>query len=241
MRRFLLTFAMVVCAAVSAQAQVAVAGTPVSNGTFATGPSVMLSAVNGGGGNAIAICATWRQDAAQTITVTYGGSSTGITVIQEGVNNGRASALYYLLNAAGTEDIVITASADVFRIYGTAVVLSGVNTSAPITDSDETSITGTSSTLTLTTAADEMIVDCFSRAGSSETVTIGANQTLAGSQTSGSIGIYQRSSYQDGADGGEMSWTWTTGADAYHAAASFAAAAVSAPRTLLLLGVGGVQ
>lgn len=193
-----------------------------------TAAILTLSSVVGSGGNLLIVGVTWRADAGETIvSVLYGLAS--CTLLVDGVSDEAAGALYYLVNPASTADVVVTFSGNT-RSQGTATVLSGANTGAPFTDSDEgTSGAGTSVSLTLTTATGELLVDVLSKRGPNEAITIGADQTEQSAQSSGGASLLHRTSTQDGASGGVMSWTWTTAANAYYAAASVAAAAGGSP------------
>ena len=161
---------------------------------------------------------TWSSTATTVSSVTYNGVA--MTQAAYATANGRATALYYLVNpSAGTNNVVITFSATAGRVICGAHTWSGANsTQTPQTQSANG--TGTTFTVTCGTNSGELIVDCIAAVFSSgDVVAVGANQTERGNRGVGaSVG---GSSSQDGADGGVMSWTDSVSRAYVTVAASF--------------------
>lgn len=220
-----------------AQAAVSFVSAVTATDVTDTVSTLTLANVVGSGGNVLLTGCTWRQDAGETIaSVTYGGSATGITLIHDGATNEAAGALYYLVNPAGTADVVVTFSANT-RSQCSALVLSGVDTASPLFDTDEGISVGTSVSLTLSNTTDGLLVDMFTRRGNNEAMTPGADQTERSAQSSGAAVILHRTSTQPATADGVMSWSWATGSDNYLIAVTLApssAAVNRAPRCLLL-------
>ncbi len=132
---------------------------------------------------------------------TVGGTSAGARAI----NGSRwAHAHYGVAPSTGSQTAACTFS----DTFGTDLVLTvgtftGVDQSTPISNYNTATGSSTIPSLTMSgSGADNMVYDAVGN-------TIGANDTVGANQTA----IYnvaneqQRSSYQDGADGGVMSWT----------------------------------
>jgi hypothetical protein len=197
--------------------------------TSAAGTSITRTGVAGSTGDLLVVGISYEtgSNPGTTITgVTYGATSMTEAVFIDA--HACAVAIYYLASPAGTEDVVASFSASVTRILINAAIFSGTNTSAPISDVDEVSIDSpaTTGSVTLTTAADDMLYDCLCRVGNDQAGTVaGANQTQLATFGSGTSNRTNKMSYQDGADGGVMSWDVAGGMDGALCAVNIAAAA----------------
>jgi hypothetical protein len=199
-------------------------------GEITSATTLTLASVVGSGGDMLFIAVNWVGTSSQTISsVTYNGSSTGITQIGTPIDpgTGRALARYRLLAPSGTADVVITFSASVPNAQGTAMVLSGVNQSSPIGTSQTASAVGGSPTTTAaaTSAVGDLCVDCLMVQGNATSVaTVNGDQTQRSALDGGSILIH-RTSTEAGAASVTMGWTWTGAAAWAHAVTPVQAAA----------------
>lgn len=140
------------------------------------------------------------------------------SVAAAGSSGNRRVQAFRLINpSAVTNGIVrVTLSGDTVGTLGLyAGAFSGADQTTPAQDFNSASGTSTTPSVTISNAvADDMVMDSF-MAGASAVDTIGANQTAIGTETT--PGDLHHASYQDGADGGVMSWTnnisaaWLTG------------------------------
>jgi hypothetical protein len=187
--------------------------------------TLTIPSVNGGGGNSLWILVTWR-DSGQSITgVTYNGSATGITQVTGSPVNGSVSAaIYYLASPSGTADVVVTWNGAPFRIYGTAVVVSGSDTSALVTDYDEEFGTGESTTgdLTLTTVAGGLVLSVIQTRADEGIAPSGAGQTERAQENGTANDVHAASTTDASGTSVTVGWDWTTAVGWAHAAVSIA-------------------
>ncbi len=167
----------------------------------------------------------------QTIpTVTYGGVSlTNFLSLGTGGNEITCSIFYLLNPDEGTANVVIDVSGASIAIVALSIDYYDVDQSTPFGNSDSVSGTGTSATRTLETATGEVLLDSVCVEGS-ENLTAGADQLTNDFDITAGAGdnsIAGGESDQAGADGGEMSWSWS-GSQAY---VYVAAALLPADRT----------
>lgn len=195
--------------------------TQTANHTIDTGANFLLVRISqdGTGAHTQPSAVEWNGDALTKIT----GASTGTL---------RNVSLWYMVNPdIGTFDLIITTVGTTSNSRVIGVALSGVDLTAPITDSDAASALGaTSATLTLTTATGEMLFDQL-MLRTDRVDTVGANQTETDNTTFNTRG--STSSEQAGADGGVMSNSWAGGtSDYFYGAVSIAPAAAAGGTTL---------
>lgn len=147
-----------------------------------------------------------------TANATFNGE--GLTELWDFNDGGFLSNYaYYKTNPTETTaDIVLTLSTNADVIVLGAVLFNGVSLSDPIGAEQHTSGSSGTASITVTTAAGEIVIDNIM--ASATDITVGTNQVSqweqGGTRTGGS-------STQNGADGGEMTWTfatdeWTIGA-----------------------------
>jgi hypothetical protein len=249
MRRLLLALAFLILCAARVQAQAAYVSHIACEDESGAASTLTCASVVGSGGNIVVALVTWRQNAAQTVTgVTYGGAAMTHCANPSGdtwplVIDGGAVDCYYYLNPAGTASVVWTFSATITgSSQGGALVFSGVDVSGtPIGTIQSSEVASATATATsdVTVDADDMIVDVVMQRDSA-VLTIGANQTER-SNNNAAGSIQGRTSTQDGADGGAMSWTIGAATNFAHASIPLngAAAGAGAPKRLLLMGIGG--
>jgi len=155
-----------------------------------------------------------------TPTINWGGSRP-MTLIHE-----RSDTLQFGLKVqlwgvvdppTGSSDIVITEGATGFD-YGAAIAssYSGVeqaSVAAAVRGVQGATIaavpTDSPATLTITSAVDDMVVDCYAYFGNA--FTVGAGQTETGNDGNPGTAAGAVSSYEAGASSVEMSWTYTNG------------------------------
>ena len=187
--------------------------------------TVTLSHTVGTGANRVLVVIAGTANYQHTITgvTAYKSSSptamTSVYAKAEDTHTGQAYVSGWIMTNpdSGTHDIVITASDGGAYVLGIASSWTGVDQSTPNRTAttgiaNDTAITVTDSNVT----SGDVVVDGWFTGVTQATLTEGANQTVLYAQAfSGSMAI--ASSYQDGADGGVMSWTistapWVTGA-----------------------------
>lgn len=148
-----------------------------------------------------------------TLTATYNGvSMTEIRHDQSGSNNEATWIFYIVAPASGSHDWAVTQSGgNSFNLGCFFVTYTDSLQSAPITDNDGVcASSGTSSTRTLTTATNELLIDVIGISGVSVTLSQGSNQTdISGLPAEQGSTITIGGSTQSGADGGVMDWSWT--------------------------------
>jgi hypothetical protein len=213
-------------------------------GEITSATTLTLASVVGSGGDMLFIAVTWVGNSSQTISsVTYNGSSTGITQIGTPIDpgTGRLLARYYLLAPSGTADVVVTFSASVPNGQATAMVLSGVNQSSPIGTSQTASAIAGSPTTTAaaSSATGDLCVDCLMIQGNATSVAVVNGDQTPHSAQDGSGLFFHRTSSEAGAASVTMGWTWTGAAAWAHAVTPIQAAAAGGARSRqILLGVG---
>ena len=224
----------------------AVAFESSSSGKDETGTSDNASAasVNGNVTNPIVIAFVgYRNNASQTVNgVTHNGGA--MTAIGSLVSSGGGSiAAYYRVGTSTTGNVVATLSAAAPQIHVLALVFSGVDQGTPI-GTHATSNSGgvdvtTTSTSSVTSAADGMCVDGLLCRAAATLITPDEGQTEREAEST-AASIFSRASTEAGAASVTMGWTWT-GATRYgHIVVPLlaAAAAGASAKRNLLLGVG---
>lgn len=166
-------------------------------------------------------------NASLSTSVTYGGTS--MVEMWDAVDTGDtrwAHAGYRLAGqATGAQTVTHTlASATPERQFLAVVSLTGVDQTTPVGTpaSTETGFDTSVSVTVGSVGSTDFLLDNLYVAGGSSAFTVGANQTQRYAQTETDE---HRGSSQSGADGGVMSWSWTTGNAAMLGAVAFKPAA----------------
>lgn len=244
-----IVWVLVLALLVPVQLWAAVAFDARSEGEGATGMTV--SHVVGSGSNrALYACVTQAPGGGadvDAVTATYGGvASSGVLFTDITTHGSRhARVIYWLAPASGTANIALSwAGGGNMRVV--AASFDGVDQVTPH-DAQQTvdgSGGGTSSTVNVTSATNNMVMDCLTAAAGVTAVTVGAGQTEINQMTGDSGPGYQSiaSSYEAGSTTTTMSWSWT-GFSAYvgwawdlNAASAGGATCTSG---LAMMGAGG--
>lgn len=140
------------------------------------------------------------------VSVTHAGNAMTATGAQA-VNGTAGSRLYYIVNpTSGTNNVVVdwpgAPLTDAIIIW----TCNGVDTTNPIASATSANGNSTAPSVTVTTATGEVVVDFMFTALQTTAPTEGANQTLFGATSDGTEAACG-ASYQQGVDGGVMSWT----------------------------------
>ena len=192
---------------------------------------------------------TWSSPVTSTVTAVVWdptGVNQALSSFGGGASGSKRVKAYRLANPSAVTNGYVHATWD-DPTNGTqgifAGAFSGAHQTTPATDF--TAASGTSTTVSVTvpnTTTDDMVMDSL-LAGTVAGLSTGANQTPIGSEAS--PGDIHWSSYQDGADGGVMSWTlptsaaWLTGGVRIATAGAGGGGGVSLrPRTRMMTGCG---
>ena len=181
----------------------------------------------------VSVADGWFQGPA---TVTFNGTGLTKAVGIADTDNGSHASIWYLLSPSiGTYNVVTTAIANRARVHS-IIALSGVNTTTPTGNSATNRNNGTARTVDCTsTGADNMVIDSMSGDSSNtNTITIGANQTLIyKKEWTGSSGSEcGASSYEVGTGTRTMSWANSLSGYWAMAALEIKAPAASGPANL---------
>lgn len=146
--------------------------------------------------------------ASGSTSATWGGSAMTVTKLSSG---GDAIMLHYVAPATSTSTVTVS-NLNAAVGQGAASTYTGADQSAgsgPISNTAEGSATAVSpASVTVTTSSGEMVVDaCGIAVGGSPAE--GANQNVILNTTASNGNADCLASYQLGADGGVMSWTYT--------------------------------
>jgi hypothetical protein len=214
-----------------------------TNSTSAAGLTVSsAAAVDGTAGNLLLTCTSYETTTTPGTTVSsvVSGASPLTEAVFIDVHN-RVAAIHYLANP-GNATVTATLTGNSQRISLHSMVVSGANTASPISDNDEIAADSpaTTVTLTLTTAANDLLYDCLTRVGNDQAgTTAGADQIQRSTFGSGAATITHKSSTQPGSSGGAMSWDMSGGSDAAYVAVNIAAAGGGGVVVNPLSGKGG--
>jgi len=152
--------------------------------------------------------------------VTYAGQALTQLGFQNAPGNGDRIEMWYLLTPpSGTANIVATISGSV-DVVGGAVSFTGVDPSAPLGTFVSATGSGTSATVTVSTANGWLVVDTLSADGDAISQSPGAGQTARWNTGTGTAGgnVRGAGSTKAGAASVTMSWTlaaskpWALGA-----------------------------
>lgn len=229
----------------SAWAAVLYDGEVEVSGTTTGTTDLTLASKTTAGSNRIGFVAlAWQDEGVAVSTITWNG--VGMTVVNSDRETGYGlrSSLYYILNppTAGSS-IVVHWAATIAGARGTAFSVNGADVSGTPLGTSVTAHTAggqeaSPSTVTVTTASGELVVDSLSWSQSDVTApVVGADQTQIKNNTFNDGFRFGAASYQDGANGGVMSWTFSSTA-AWAIVAVPVKSATATPHNGMLLGVG---
>jgi len=198
-------------AAVAADGEAIITGT-----TSGTTDLTLDSKTTAGSGRIGFACYSWIDQSVSLSSSTWNG--VGMTLVDtsaESASLGMRASLYYILDPpTGASSVVGHWSASISSARGVAFSVNGADTGGtPFGTAVTVNTTGWTAppaTVTVTTASGELVVDCLSWSQSDVTPpSVGANQTafnIGGFYTSDSV--FNAASWQNGSDGGVMSWTF---------------------------------
>jgi len=162
-----------------------------------------------------------------TSTIDYGASTDVFTLFDREVNTGsRTVEIWYADGLSGSaQNIVANLSAKGQNIGGIGM-FNGAGTAPDNSIARNADADSSPSSLTVTgDAADNMIFDVISSVGNA--LIEGADQSVIVNTATG--GERGGASYQDGADGGVMTWTWNETAAIAHSACRIPVAVAGGP------------
>lgn len=135
-------------------------------------------------------------------SVTFGG--TGLTSVSSATNGAQVAHLWRLIApAASAQNVVVTLSGGGSDIIAVATSYTGVDQTTPLGTPATATGTSTTASVAVTSATDELVVDCVS--SNLGTLTVGAGQTERGNAVAGDN--QGGSSTEPGAASVTMSWT----------------------------------
>ena len=160
------------------------------------------------GSDRILLVKVAHYDSSDTVSsVTYGGVALTAVPGASTANGQYRIGWYYLLApGAGTANIVVTVTGSVFDFGGAGLSLTGVHQTVPFGTPVTATGTDTTPTVTVSSAADELVVDglIIIHGG---TLSVGAGQTSRWNAIGLSGFIKYAGSTEGGAASTEMSWT----------------------------------
>jgi uncharacterized repeat protein (TIGR01451 family) len=178
--------------------------------------SLAWSHTIGSGSNGILIVGVSNRRSNRTVTnVTYGGQSlTRIGIQVSGGNTSRLEMWYLLAPPQGTALLTVNLSGNT-DVIGGAVSYFGVDQLAPMGTFSSTGGTGSSATVTITSAIGELVVGAIAAPGTAQSLTPGSGQISNWNVGTGTSGANERGagSSQDGASSVMMSWGLGASAD----------------------------
>jgi hypothetical protein len=198
---------LLLCLPLAAQAAIGI-GTPCTG--FGAGTDTLSVPCAASGTNrAVVAGVNWYSNDTGLSTITYGGAGLTLTVTSAFPAPDLETRQYYLVNpATGSQSLVATFGGSVSGIRMGVLPLTDVHQSVPIGTPLESHAGGiTSRSLTVTTAAGELVVDTL-YVCTDTGLTVGANQTDQYTSDPGSDESLHAST-QAGVDGGVMSWSWS--------------------------------
>jgi len=182
--------------------------TAASNGSAGASPITWTHTVSGS--NTILFVGLSMRDRTTTISaVTF--NSVAMTFLDSSIQSGQAhqSHLYYLTNPdAGAHTISISTSSSITRT-GCSISFTGVNQSAPLGTQQKNSGDFTTTTVDVSSAAGELVMDFIGVGGvTGLALTQGGGQTKQVEQAQGTTETGSIST-EAGAGTVTMSWSWT--------------------------------
>lgn len=158
------------------------------------------------------VATTARQSAGQTVTgVTYNGVAlTKVDGVNQGTNTIRHELWYLIAPATGANNVVVTWSASVAAASYVINSYTGVHQTTALGTHAATSGLSTSPSTSVSSAADELVVDALGHRENS-TATKDASQTLRGSISSGSGSSFTETNCSEEAGAASVTMSWALG------------------------------
>lgn len=188
--------------------------------------------VTASGGNRIFCLMCSLRSTTITVSATYAGQAMSAIRVAD-VGGASENYLFYLIDPpTGANNWVATMSSALSMICH-GISATDVNQASPFTSTNGTSGSGTSSSLTLTTGANEILYDILSLNIESAATVPGANQTTIAGLPLESAGttLTHAGSQQAGANGGAMTYSWTGAAQYAYSSFSLAHSTFTPPTT----------
>lgn len=179
---FLALLALMLCAPAAREARAAIAVSASASGDTDTEVNSLtygLTIPSGCTNCALFVCSANRAGSITTDTVTYNAAS--LTEIAEICNDSQCLSLWYKIAPtadAASHDVVLNYSDTTYHA-SVAVALSGVHqtTAVGTHQSNDSAGFGSSTSTTVSSAGDELVIDCAQHSDSSLTLTADAGQT----------------------------------------------------------------
>jgi uncharacterized repeat protein (TIGR01451 family) len=209
-----LLVAAIVAAAFAAPAAAAIALDAKST-TVGTGGSFTFAHTVGVGMDRVLIVGVSIYNSNKTVTsITYGGTAlTRLGFLDGGSgSNDRRMEMWRLINPpTGTANVVVNFSSSAKAVIGSASFF-GVNQATPNGSFVSNEASTNLATLTVPSAAGELVIDCMAVQGNAATATVGAGQTQLWNDYSRSNGgaVVGTSSTEPGAASVAMTWNLST-------------------------------
>lgn len=192
-------------------------GFPVVSSTLSTSPANLSITVPSGLTNPALIVFTIHERASNVVSgVTFNADAMTQVAVEDPTTWSKVTCWKLANPDVATANVAVTRSSggtDPMRIIA-YLVSSADQTNIVRTPAQTSADTGTSGSVTVgSVASDDLLIDQISIDSTGHSPAVGANQTAEYATVSLGAGINEgRGSSQSGADGGVMSWTWTTSA-----------------------------
>src|SRR5229473_2937496 len=213
-----IVFALTLLGAAAGHAAIAVDGTSSASGKAVS--TLTWSHTAGSTPNRILIVGVSNQNTSRPVSsVTYGGTPLTRIGFQNGGTSNRMELWSLTAPSAGTANVVVTFSGSV-DVVGGAVSFSGVNQAAPLGAFASAQGSNVSPSVTVPSAAGQVVIDALATNGDGSSATVGAGQTQRWNLKTGNGGgnALGAGSTEPGASSVTMSWTlghahaWSIGA-----------------------------
>lgn len=185
----------------------------------------ILNFTTTGSDRLLAVCVAIESGSTDTGSVVRGGSENASQQAHADDTAGEDASIWtYVAPATSAANVVVTLAAGKSKAFGViALALSGVHQTTPVASPQTTFGTGTSASVTVTTASGDVALDSLGVFPDATSVTVGADQTVEGSEDGG---LHTRASSEPHSDGtATMSWSWTGSNDYALAAVALKVAA----------------
>lgn len=200
--------------------------------------------VNSGSDRLMVVCVTGEGFFANDVdvsSVTFGGVALSSHADADKAGDWTWAEMWYLKNpSVSTADVVVTLS-ETDDFYVGILVLDGVDQTTTFRTPGTATGSNTTSSITVgSVASGDYLIDVLCIDSTGHSPVAGANQTELWDPAN-DVGHDSAASTQAGADGGAMSWTWTTSSAFSHLATAVIPASAGGGRVTnrnLLAGVG---
>lgn len=187
----------------------------VSTNTVGT-RTVTITVDEGAVNKLLVVDAAMRIAASETITSVVSnidGAFTNLDSQSNSTNNSRAEIWYLKNPTVGTHTITVTVSVAV-RFVAAAQCYQDVDQATPFGTVAKATGNTQNATLNVTSALNELVIDCVAKVNSADAMTAAAGQAekwnSATSNATTANNVIGGTSYKDGAASVTMSWTWAT-------------------------------